>query len=421
MKAHIIGVEGKTEMALTLDTSSIARLNSALDVTSLRANAATTSLNSGITLMQSKNYKQAAAAFRLASSYDPTNTDAYNFMAQAFQSAGDDKSAINAYKLSIQIYAGGQSTGTSGTTQDQVQVNLANLYIKDNRPADAIKQLQAATKVNPRNVIAPYTLGQYLVQQNRPQEAEPYLRTAVRLSPTDGNAYYGLALSLEKQGKTSDAIQALTKAVSLKKDFTSAIYELGNAYAKNAQNDKVQTQIDTLTKLNTSQSNSYAALLKVAIKQPKFVTVDQTKSTFSPSLGAVPLVALDSNLVQPDASKEVSVTFLFDSSMDPTSVNNISNWSISKARGATINPSTGLYDAGAYRSTDTVVSPIPTRVSYDSSTQEATMFFTLRQNSSATGTIDTSGIIFSFNGKDANGKQMDPKGDQISGNSKTAF
>src|ERR1035437_5108828 len=144
-------------MALTIDnTTGIGVLFGALDTSSLRSNAAITSLQSGITLMQSNKYKEAAGQFKIAAAYDPTNTDAYNFMAQAYMSAGDHKSAINAYKLSLQIYAGGQSTGTSATTQDQVQVYLANIYIADKRPVDAINSLKAALKTNPQNIVVPY-------------------------------------------------------------------------------------------------------------------------------------------------------------------------------------------------------------------------------------------------------------------------
>lgn len=409
-------------MASTIDSSGIDKMFSALNTQSLRSNAATTSLNSGVTLMQNKQYKEAAAAFRLSTAYDPANTDAYNFMAQAYQAAGDNNKAIEAYKLSLTVYSSKMSTATSGTTKDEVQVNLANIYIQEDRPVDAENTLRGAIKTNPRNVVAPYTLGQLLLQQNRASDAEGFFRSAVKLAPKDGNAYYGLGLSLNQQGKSSDAIDALKQATSLKTEFVAAIYELGSAYAADGQKSQVQAQIDVLTGIGTSESSSYASILTDAIKQPKIVQIDNTsKSSFSPDFGYVPLIAIDTFFAQADISKEVSVTFLFDSSMDPASVNTISNWSITKAQGASFNPSTGLYDAGMYRSTDITLPPMPSRVIYDPATQEATIFFSLKQNSSSTGTIDTSGVIYSFNGKDVNGKRMDPTGNQIDGYADHAF
>jgi len=410
-------------MASVIDSSSLSSLFSAMSDTTARDNAAVNALNSGLTLFQNQKYQQAAAAFRQALAYNPGTSGnlssstydnikaAYSYLAQSYLKLGKDKDAIAVYKQSLQF----------DPTQDDVYVNLANVYIQDNRPADAEKALRTATRLNPQNVVAPYTLGQLLVQQNRPQEAEPFFRKAVKLAPKDGNAYYGLALSLEQQGKTDDAIQALQKATSLKKDFTAAIYELGNAYAKNGQTAKVQAQIDALTKINTSESLSDVMTLKATIKQPKLVLIDTAKSTFNTTLGAVPLLALDNQFVQPDAAREVSVSFMFDSSMDPSSVNNINNWSIRKAQGAVMNTNTGLYDNGAYRSSDTVVPPLPSRVVYDPTTQEATIYFSLRQNDSASGTIDTSRIVFSFNGQDINGKKMDPTANQIDGFAGKAF
>jgi len=409
-------------MAITYSSGSAEKVFSALDTQSLRSNAATTALNSGITLMQNQQYKEAAAAFRMSASYDPANTDAYNFMAQAYLADGDSTKAIAAYKLSLTVYKSKLSTATSSTTQDQVQINLANIYIQENRPVDAENALRDAIKTNPQNVVAPYTLGQLLLQQGRADDAEGFFRSAVRLSPRDGNAYYGLGLSLTQQGKTSDAIDTLNQAISLKTDFAKAIYELGNTYAADGQKDLAQAQIDALGAIGTDESSSYATILRAEIKQPKIVMIDKTsKSSFNTILGQTTLLAIDTEFIQAGTSKEVSVTFRFDSNMDTASVNNIANWSIGKARGASFNPSTGLYDSGLYRSTDTAVSPMPSRVFYDPTTQEATIFFSLTQNSSGDGTIDTSGIIFSFYGKDIYGKKMDPTADQIDGYAQNAF
>lgn len=410
-------------MAITYSSGSVEKIFSALDTQSLRSNAATTSLNNGITLMQNQQYKEAAAAFRLSTSYDPANTDAYNFMAQAYLSDGDNTKAIAAYKLSLTVYKSKLSTATSSTTQDQVLVNLANIYIQENRPVDAENALREAIKTNSQNVVAPYTLGQLFLQQGRTEDAEGFFRSAVKLSPMDGNAYYGLGLSLSQQGKTSDAMDTLNQAISLKTDFSKAIYELGNAFGADGQKDQAQAQIDALRAIGTDESNSYAAILTDAIRQPKFFRIDTTsKSSFNTLLGSTNLLAIDPvKFNKPGASKEVSVTFLFDSSMDTASVSNIANWNIRKAQGASFNPYTGLYDIGRYQSTDTAVPLLPSRVFYNPATQEATIFFSITQNSTGTGTIDASRIIFSFNGRDVNGKKMDPTGDQIDGYSGSAF
>lgn len=412
-------------MASTIDTRGIEMMYSALDTQSLRENASSTALSSGITLMQKKRYKEAATAFKQAAAFSPTNTDAYNFMAQAYINLGDNKKAIEAYKLSIKIYAGGQSTGVSGATQDDTQVNLASIYIQEKRPADAEKVLRDAMRVNPRNVVAPYTLGQVLMQQDRVKEAEDLFRRAVKLSPTDGNAYYGLGTALNKEGKAEDAIKTLQKAVSLKKGFAAAMFELGSAYLNNGQSEKALDQVTALKALGTSEGTVFASDLKELIRQPKIIGIDAGKSTFntvlSSNFGPIPLLTLDPlspELTQANGSKEFSMTFVFDSKMDTASVMNPVNWRISKANDPRKG---GMYDNGLYRPTDTAVPTLPTRVSYDPVAQEATVFFSVSQKSDISGTIDPSRIVFSFLGTDITGKKLDSAANEYDGYAAKAF
>ncbi len=372
-----------------------------VDQQSLNDSMATTMLSSGVTLMQQKKYQQAAVAFKQATVYRPDYLDGYNFMAQAYLKLGKRKEAIEAYKLSVRIDG----------TQDSVHVNLASIYIEDKRPADAEKELRAAMKTNPANVVAPYTLGQLFVQQGRTQEAETLFRKVVRMSPRDGNAYYGLGLALNKEGKTDEAIQSLEKAVSLKKDFSAALYELGTAYAAVGKTDKVQQQISALSALGTSDGDTNSASLTELIRHPKFVGIQSSNSSFTRFSLPMDLFALDSTLIAPGSSREFTMTFLFDSAMDTASVMDVTKWSITKSRGGTA----GLYDNGLYRPTDIPVPVVPTYVSYDPANKSATVAFTLYQNADGTGTIDPSKIVFSFMGKDVTGKQMDTSADQYGG------
>jgi hypothetical protein len=111
------------------------------------------------------------------------------------------------------------------------------------------------------------------------------------------------------------------------------------------------------------------------------------------------------------------VKFVFDSDMDPSSVKNITNWSISKAAGG----EAGIYNNGLYSPKNISAPAIPKQASYDPLTREATLVFTLTQNSTADGTIDASHLVFKFTGTDKNGKSMDPLADQFDGFRSTPF
>lgn len=406
-------------MASTYNSRGIDTMFYALDMQSLRDNAGSTALSNGITLMQQKKYKEAAIAFKQAASFSPTNTDAYNFLAQAYLSQGDSKKAIEAYKLSIKIFVGGASTGISSATKEGTRMNLANIYIQDKRPVDAEKELRTVMREDPRNVVAPYTLGQVLMQQDKPKEAEELFRRVVKLAPTDGNAYYGLGTALSKEGKAEEAVKTLEKAVSLKKGFAAAMFELGSAYFKNGQADKAQEQVAALKALRSDAGIVFAGDLSELIRQPKIVGINAAKSSFntvlSSNYGPVQLLTLDPldpQLTQASGAKEFTMTFMFDSKMDVKSVMDVTNWRISKASSA---QKGGLYDNGLYRPTDTAVPALPTRVSYDPVSREATVVFSLRQNATVDGTIDPSRVVFSFIGKDVTGKSLDTKANQYDG------
>jgi len=91
---------------------------------------------------------------------------------------------------------------------------------------------------------------------------------------------------------------------------------------------------------------------------------------------------------------------------------NTSNWEISRAKSA---------EGGYYNNsmpTNSLEVSIPKRpfsVTYNPSTGQANITFTLQQNANGDATIDPSHLVFKFSGKDADGRVMDTTGDQIDG------
>jgi len=380
---------------------------------SIRDNTAQAYLTGGLTMMQKKKYKEAAAAFKAATAMKPDYVDAYNMLASAYSQLGDNKKAVEAYTISLKL----------DPKQDQVNLNLANIYIDDQKFVDAEKALKAAlspTQGNPGNAVAQYTLAHLYVQMEKYPQAETAFRQTIRLSPRDGNAYYGLGMALNKEGRHEEAIVQLQKSMELKKDFAPAMFEMGSAYGAIGNNDdKVQEQITQLKNLQTSQGDAFASDLEETLRKPKIVAVNTEKSSFKTDTGTISLLALDpTTFIKSSAVKEFTLRFQFDSEMDAASVTNITNWKIGRSGGGTA----GLYDNGLYRPTDRAGAIImPRRVTYDPTTMEATVYFPISQNDAGTGTIDPSHLTFRFQGKDINGKTMDPTADEFNGFSGTPF
>lgn len=368
---------------------------------SLRDNAATTALSSGITLMEKKKYAQAVQAFRQAAALKPDLAEAYAFQGEGLARLGKKKEAEAAYKLAVKV----------DKTMDSVYSSLANLQIDLGKKTDAINTLKDAVKVNWQNTPAWYTLGHLQVREGQYKEAEASFRKVVRLEPRDGNGYYGLGLALNGQKKYDDAIFQLTKATSLKRDFSAAIGELGQSYLGKGDDKKVQEQIAKLIKIGTSDAALAAVSLKNQVTKPKISYSVASEDSLPLIYDTIPLLAINTDFITAGAIKDVTVKFVFDSDMDAKSVMDITNWSISKASGG----DAGLYNNGLYSAKSASIPAMPRQVSYDPLSRSATLTFSIAQNATIDATIDTSHLVFKFKGTDSRGVAMDPKGDEFDG------
>lgn len=385
-----------------MDTSGASSIFDTISMQSaLRENSANTALSSGISFMEKKKYSQAVQSFKQAAALKPDLAEAYAFQGDALLRLGKKKEAEAAYKLAVKV----------DKTLDSVYSSLANLQIDMGKKKDAIQTLKDAVKVNWQNTPAWYTLGHLQAQDGQFKEAEESFKKVVRLEPRDGNGYYGLGLALNGQKKYDEAILQLNKAISLKRDFSAALGELGQSYIGKGDTAKVNEIIDKLNKIGTNDAKIAAISLKDQITKPKIAYADAAGSSLSLIYGPLPLLAIDPEFLTPDATKDFTVKFVFDSDMDMKSVMDITNWSISKASGG----DAGLYNNGLYSPKSVSVPAIPKQVNYDPLTRSATLTFTLAQNSTRDATIDTSHLVFKFKGTDSRGVAMDPKGDEYDG------
>jgi len=374
---------------------------STLDSQSAQQSAlANSALSSGLSFYQNKNYTKAASEFKRAIAMDPSNTQSYNYLGNSYLAQNKTSDAIKAFKTSLTI----------DPTQDTVHTSLGNVYLQGKQYSQSEQEFKAASKLNPTDTVAPYTLGQLYQQTGRYPEAEAQFKKVQRMAPTDANPYYALGATYNKEQNYSAAVTQLTQAVRLNPKMAAAHLELGAAYAALGDTANAQQQVTTLTALDSAQG----ALLQELVAQPKLVAAGGgLTDNFTSALGMnTPLWSLDTSLAKPNSSKEFSLTFSFDSQMDPASVQDTSNWTITKATGGA---------AGYYNNllpvlpTEAYIPQNPTSVTYDPNQQQATVTFLLSQNAQGDATIDPSHMVFKFTGTGSTGKAMDPTADQFDG------
>lgn len=371
-----------------------------------QAQMANGALGSGVDAFQKKDYSKAVSEFSRAIAMDPTNPKSYNLLATVYLQQNKAAEAVKAYKTSLNL----------DPYQDDVHRNIGNIYMSQKKYSDAEKEYKAAMKLNPQDTVAPYTLGQMYQQTQRYTEAEAQFNKVIRMAPKDPNPYYALGATLNKEGKYADAAKQLTQAVKLRPKMVAAQFELGVAYAGTGDTNKAQRQVALVKNLDAAQG----ALLERTIAQPKIMgaSVGETDNFLA---GLDPLRShglFEMGVLQPNEAKAFTFSFLFDSKMDPESVQNPQNWTLTKASGGA---------AGYYNNmqpvlpTDTYIPQNPTTVTYNPDKQIATVTFFLSQNANGDATIDPSHLVFKFSGQDMRGKTMDPTSDEYDGFAQTPF
>lgn len=377
------------------------------NIQSQRAQIAQYAIYKAATYLSENKNDEALKEFKKALAFDPQNSTAHTNIGKIYQNQGKIAEAIKEFKSVV------QNDRTSVTARN----NLGNAYLQAKQYKDAEKEFKVAAKMDPINPLADYTLGILYTQTERFGEAEAQFKKVAKVSPRDGNVPYSLGLLYNKMGRPEDAAKQLEKALTLKKDFPAANYELGAAYVKMGEDDKAAEQLSILD----TKRSSFANDLSFIVNKPKMVYMDAANNRgFNQLLGArTPLWMLDPTLLTaPDASKKVSVAIQFNNKMDIASIMNPANWEISRAKST---------EGGYYNSsmpapgTEVSIPKRPYSVTYNPTSGQANVTFTVQQNATGDATIDPSHLVFKFTGIDAAGRQMDTSGDQIDGYASKSF
>ena len=97
---------------------------------------------------------------------------------------------------------------------------------REQRFAEAVEELRAAARLDPKNVRYTQALGVALANRNN-DEAIRVLRTAVELAPSDAEPHYNLALALAAAGEGRNAVREFEAGLQLNPNHAAARRGLG--------------------------------------------------------------------------------------------------------------------------------------------------------------------------------------------------
>lgn len=366
-------------------------------------------LSSGIGKYQKKDYEGAAADFKRAFGLSPYSSFAYEatkYASMAYQAAGDTDSAIAMYEQAISV----------NQTDDRLHLEMGNLLFGRNRFSEAIASYEEAVRLYDDSTNR-FSLGQAYIRTGRYSDAEHQFNKIIQRGGLEArNGYYGMGQALRSQGQYDDAIEQFELAIGKDREFYSAFEEMGYTYADAGQPDdakRIQAYLEDKDAAASALLDGYIS--KTTSPKIMFAYADSTFPYYrSPK---TQLAVIDAYLATANAQQSFSMVFQFNKEMDRESVENILNWTIEKSGEST--PGMRYNHGVSPADTEVDVPPLPTTVYYDPDQMTATVRFDLTQNATADGTIDPSHIVFSFNGKDADGNEMDVRHDQFMGFSKS--
>lgn len=365
-------------------------------------------LSNGIEKYQNKDYEGAAEQFSRAFRLSPYSEFAYEAVRYAsfsYQALGDTDQAIRVYEQAISV----------NPTDDRLQLELGNLLFGRERYGEAIEKYEEAVRLydDPTNR---FSLGQAYIKTGRYNDAEYQFEKIIQRGGLESrNGYFGMGQSYRAQKKYGDAIEQFELAIRKDRDFYNAYEEMGYVYADAGQLDEAQDIQGFLEDKDAGAAALLSAYIsKATSPRIMFAYADSSFSYYRPP--KTELSVIDAYLANANAEKTFTMVFQFNKEMDRDSVENVVNWRIERSSESA--PAMRYNNGLAVPSTEVTPPLLPTNVYYDENAMTATVRFTLTQNSTADGTIDPSHLVFSFNGQDADGNDMDVDYDQFMGFSK---
>ena len=362
------------------------------------------SLSNGIEKYTNEDYKGAAEEFKRAFGLSPYSSyaiDTIKYAAMSYQKAGDTQKAIQIYKQGIQIHS----------DSDELQFALGNIYFAEEEYGKALESYEAAVH-NYDDGNNRFALGQAYLKVGRLDDAANQFEKVIKMAPDGTSGYFGLGQVYAAQKKYSDAVDQFERAFEKDDEFYDAFAEIGYTYADAGEIDKAKLILADLDDMDEDLAGTLESYInKQTTPQMLFAWASSSFHYYLPA--KTPVAALNDYLANANSSTEMMIQLQFSKEMNTDSVENPVNWSIkrSKESGPGMRYNNGL----AVPATEATASMLPTNVFYDPTTFTATVSFSISQNADTNATIDPNHIVFQFNGKDADGNNMDPEYDQFMG------
>jgi tetratricopeptide (TPR) repeat protein len=208
---------------------------------------------------------------------DDKSTVALVGLGQALAATGDQAGAIGSFQKVIDQ---AKDADISSNAVESAHYYLGSIALDQQRPSEAITELQGALAIERTDSDAWYLLGAAYIDNGNPDQAIAALSQAVLFVPNFADAYEKLAVAYEEKGlaaegqyargmlayskgQYSDALSKLQAAVTASPDFAVAHVGLGLTHEMRSERDLAIASYQRALQLEPNNFTAQSALARL--------------------------------------------------------------------------------------------------------------------------------------------------------------
>jgi len=141
----------------------------------------------------------------------------------------------------------------------QIHAELAMCYSEADRPAEALRHLNEAARLDP-SPGRHYDVGRLLLVLQQFRDAVPPFERALSLDPNMAEALYGVGLAYDGLGRLDEAAAAYTKALQLNLEYADAHFNLARVFTVQRKYGEAMAHYRQALRLNPGDAEALAAI-----------------------------------------------------------------------------------------------------------------------------------------------------------------
>ena len=194
--------------------------------------------HAGIAAYRAERYAEAAQAFEVARSLQPSEPLPYRYLADLYWRQGRPDQAAHMVRALAEVMSDAYFLDRLGSSYEESGV-----------PGLAMLLYREAARVDPQFPSARYNLGRLLLKQGQVEPGMAEVQEALRLYPEFAEAHEVLGLAYTEQGRLDKAVAHLQQALTFHPDLATARNHLGRLYrAQGRLDDAIQTFRDLVAR-----------------------------------------------------------------------------------------------------------------------------------------------------------------------------